>query len=208
MDESSCICNAGSAATARRRAMSAASAQPCALHHEPQPVRQAPMPMQRVIMTRSRSSSAASDLPASACQGNEASAAQESQKLRPCPAIPDIPDGPLVISAGWGRTGTSSLKVSSLQCQPVAAHSMARRNGVKCLCMKRWLHRSTGLAQLDLTAVMPVRDLEGHATIFQSTRNPSYRPCIRPTWPAKHPTSRVWEVCDKFHILCRWHWTV
>ncbi len=27
-------------------------------------------------------------------------------------AVPEIPDGPLVISAGWGRTGTSSLKVS------------------------------------------------------------------------------------------------
>ena len=128
------ICNAGSAATARHRAMSAASAQPCALHHEPQPVRQAPMPMQRVIMTRSRSRSAASALPASACQGKEASAAQESQKPRPCPAIPDIPKGPLVISAGWGRTGTSSLKVSALQslrCQPVAAQSLAQGNGVE-----------------------------------------------------------------------------
>ncbi len=29
----------------------------------------------------------------------------------PRAALPEVPAGPLVISAGWGRTGTSSLKV-------------------------------------------------------------------------------------------------
>ena len=35
--------------------------------------------------------------------------------------IPAVPDGPLVISAGWGRTGTSSLKVNLHCSSPKAA---------------------------------------------------------------------------------------
>ena len=58
-------------------------------------------------MTRSRSKSAAAALLISVCQENGYNASE----LRLVPAIPEIPNGPLVISAGWGRTGTSSLKV-------------------------------------------------------------------------------------------------
>ena len=36
--------------------------------------------------------------------------AQAARRHAPVPAVPN---GPLVISAGWGRTGTSSLKVNS-----------------------------------------------------------------------------------------------
>ncbi|CAL8471246.1 g10788 [Coccomyxa elongata] len=41
-------------------------------------------------------------------QQAKASSCQE----HPRAAIPEVPAGPLVISAGWGRTGTSSLKVA------------------------------------------------------------------------------------------------
>ena len=41
------------------------------------------------------------------CSSNGSMAAEVKGK----PHIPLIPNGPLVISAGWGRTGTSSLKV-------------------------------------------------------------------------------------------------
>ena len=63
------------------------------------------------MMTRSRSKNAAGAPLASleskvkTAQGPAPALPEESQ------AIQEVPNGPLVISAGWGRTGTSSLKV-------------------------------------------------------------------------------------------------
>ena len=75
-------------------------------------------------MTRSRFKHAASALCVSLESGRETAKGPAPALPGDFQAIPESPDGPLVISAGWGRTGTSSLKV--LPSIPEAGHEAAQ----------------------------------------------------------------------------------
>lgn len=114
-------------------ARSAAAGLPCSLQMETDPLLQdARMGQAQVLggmTTRSRAKRAMSGLPVSGCPGEEPA----SEGLRRCHALPEIPNGPLVISAGWGRTGTSSLKVPLTQRSIEATH-----RGLHWPLLHRW----------------------------------------------------------------------
>lgn len=64
-----------------------------------------------------RNAMAKQSSPQSTCAADQKGDAQQQAKVSTCEehpraAVPEVPAGPLVISAGWGRTGTSSLKVA------------------------------------------------------------------------------------------------
>ena len=77
------------------------------------------------IVTRSKSRLAAAAPQAAGYQG------RGQQRLSQRQSVPQIPDGPLVISAGWGRTGTSSLKVRARSYQCLSL-SMCLSTGLLC----------------------------------------------------------------------------
>ena len=109
--QSHMTCAAGSAATARRRTKDCFTGLQGTQSGERQPLLENHKHAQTLsgsrVLTRSQSRLAAAALQAAPCQGvGQIGRAQ-------CRAVPEIPDGPLVISAGWGRTGTSSLKVQA-----------------------------------------------------------------------------------------------
>ena len=78
------------------------------------------------MTTRSRSKSARNALCGSLESKIKTSKGPAPASLEEFRAIPEVPNGPLVISAGWGRTGTSSLKVwpSGLKVSHKSAHSL------------------------------------------------------------------------------------
>ena len=96
---------------------------------ETQPLLKHPKPEQTLpcsgMLTRSKSRLAAAPLQAGPCQGGH------QPGLAHCQAVPEIPDGPVVISAGWGRTGTSSLKV-----QAQSLHCLSRRSCALPVCCR------------------------------------------------------------------------
>ena len=108
-------CLTGGSATARRRAKGTTADGACTDQSGPgslaQIAQQARASHQGGMTTRSRSKHALGaslvslESRVKTAEGPAPALPEESQ------AIPEVPNGPLVISAGWGRTGTSSLKV-------------------------------------------------------------------------------------------------